>query len=164
MNLERRREPYASKNHTPYFIFLFPFLSFFVLLRTQASFKSPPSPANSSPAYSLYIYIHRGLLRPSRPGPRDSITRKPHSFEKEKKKRERMMVGSGARVSTDADTRKTIQTIKEITAGNYSEDEIHAMLLECSMNPDEAAQRLLLQGIYQSCLIPWFGFFDWIHD
>ncbi|KAF3586056.1 hypothetical protein F2Q69_00032200 [Brassica cretica] len=56
-----------------------------------------------------------------------------------------MMVGSGARVSTDADTRKTIQTIKEITAGNYSEDEIHAMLLECSMNPDEAAQRLLLQ-------------------
>lgn len=68
------------------------------------------------------------------------------------------MVGSGARVSIDADTRKTIQTIKEITAGNYSEDEIHAMLLECSMNPDEAAQRLLLQGIYiyiyQSCLIP----------
>ncbi|KAL0708393.1 hypothetical protein Bca4012_074819 [Brassica carinata] len=56
-----------------------------------------------------------------------------------------MMVGSGARVSIDADTRKTIQTIKEITAGNYSEDEIHAMLLECSMNPDEAAQRLLLQ-------------------
>ncbi|CAF2102684.1 BnaA05g29970D [Brassica napus] len=55
------------------------------------------------------------------------------------------MVGSGARVSIDADTRKTIQTIKEITAGNYSEDEIHAMLLDCSMNPDEAAQRLLLQ-------------------
>ncbi|CAH8290601.1 unnamed protein product [Eruca vesicaria subsp. sativa] len=55
------------------------------------------------------------------------------------------MVGSGARVSFSADTRKTIQTIKEITAGNYSEDEIHAMLLECNMNPDDAAQRLLLQ-------------------
>ncbi|KAL0744168.1 hypothetical protein Bca4012_085681 [Brassica carinata] len=56
-----------------------------------------------------------------------------------------MVVGSGARVSIPADTRKTIQNIKEITAGNYSEDEIHAMLLECNMNPDDAAQRLLLQ-------------------
>ncbi|CAH8356473.1 unnamed protein product [Eruca vesicaria subsp. sativa] len=55
------------------------------------------------------------------------------------------MVGGGARVSIPAKTRKTVQTIKEITAGNYSEDEIHAMLLECNMNPDEAAQRLLLQ-------------------
>ncbi|KAJ0234065.1 Flocculation protein [Hirschfeldia incana] len=56
-----------------------------------------------------------------------------------------MVVGSGGRVSITAETRKTIQTIKEITAGNYSEDEIHAMLLDCNMNPDDAAQRLLLQ-------------------
>ena len=55
--------------------------------------------------------------------------------------------GGGARVSIPAKTRKTIQTIKEITAGNYSEEEIHAMLLECNMNPDEATQRLLLQGM-----------------
>ncbi|CAN7113249.1 unnamed protein product [Brassica rapa subsp. narinosa] len=53
--------------------------------------------------------------------------------------------GGGARVSIPAKTRKMIQTIKEITAGNYSEEEIHAMLLECNMNPDEATQRLLLQ-------------------
>ncbi|CAH2054594.1 unnamed protein product [Thlaspi arvense] len=55
------------------------------------------------------------------------------------------MVGSGTRVSIPASTRKTIQNIKEITAGNYSEDEIHAMLHECNMNPDETYQRLLLQ-------------------
>ncbi|CAN6926660.1 unnamed protein product [Brassica oleracea] len=53
--------------------------------------------------------------------------------------------GGGARVSIPAKTRKTIQTIKEITAGNYSEEEIHAMLLECNMNPDEATDRLSLQ-------------------
>lgn len=57
------------------------------------------------------------------------------------------MVGSGARVSIPASTRKTIQNIKETTAGNYSEDEILAMLHECNMDPDETAQRLLLQGI-----------------
>ncbi|XP_010486335.1 PREDICTED: GBF-interacting protein 1-like [Camelina sativa] len=55
------------------------------------------------------------------------------------------MVGSGARVSIPASTRKMIQNIKETTAGNYSEDEIHAMLHECNMDPDETAQRLLLQ-------------------
>lgn len=57
------------------------------------------------------------------------------------------MVGSGSRVSIPATTRKTIQNIKEITAGNYSEDEILAMLHECNMDPDETYQRLLLQGI-----------------
>ncbi|KAG7624425.1 putative GBF-interacting protein [Arabidopsis thaliana] len=55
------------------------------------------------------------------------------------------MVGSGARVSISATTRKMIQNIKETTAGNYSEDEIIAMLHECNMDPDETAQRLLLQ-------------------
>ncbi|XP_010547194.1 PREDICTED: GBF-interacting protein 1-like isoform X2 [Tarenaya hassleriana] len=55
------------------------------------------------------------------------------------------MVGGGIRVSIPASTRKMIHSIKEITAGNYSEDEILAMLHECDMDPDEAAQRLLLQ-------------------
>ncbi|KFK38227.1 hypothetical protein AALP_AA3G085200 [Arabis alpina] len=55
------------------------------------------------------------------------------------------MVGSGSRVSIPASTRKLIQNIKETTAGNYSEDEIQAMLQECNMDPDETAQRLLLQ-------------------
>ncbi|XP_010551966.1 PREDICTED: GBF-interacting protein 1-like [Tarenaya hassleriana] len=55
------------------------------------------------------------------------------------------MVGGGTRVSMSASTRKMIQSIKEITAGNYSEDEILVMLHECDMDPDETAQRLLLQ-------------------
>ncbi|XP_010524628.1 PREDICTED: GBF-interacting protein 1-like [Tarenaya hassleriana] len=55
------------------------------------------------------------------------------------------MVGGGTRVSIPASAKKMIQSIKEITAGNYSEEEILAMLHECDMDPDETAQRLLLQ-------------------
>lgn len=69
---------------------------------------------------------------------------------KNQKKKKKRMVGSGARVSIPASTRKMIQNIKEITAGNYSEDEILAMLHECNMDPDETAQRLLLQGLILS--------------
>ncbi|KAI3753523.1 hypothetical protein L2E82_25578 [Cichorium intybus] len=51
---------------------------------------------------------------------------------------------SGGRVTIPNNVRKTIQNIKEIT-GNHSEDEIYAMLKECSMDPNETAQKLLLQ-------------------
>ncbi|KAK7273468.1 hypothetical protein RIF29_14518 [Crotalaria pallida] len=43
--------------------------------------------------------------------------------------------------------RKMIQNIKEMT-GNQSEDEIYAMLKECSMDPNETAQKLLLQDTF----------------
>ncbi|KAK4341778.1 hypothetical protein RND71_037594 [Anisodus tanguticus] len=52
-----------------------------------------------------------------------------------------------ARVSFPTNMRKTIQNIKEIT-GNHSEEEIHAMLRECSMDPNETAQKLLLQDTF----------------
>ncbi|KAH7843507.1 hypothetical protein Vadar_017433 [Vaccinium darrowii] len=52
-------------------------------------------------------------------------------------------MSSGARVSIPNSVRKTIQNIKEIT-GNHSEEEIYAMLKECSMDPNETAQKLLL--------------------
>ncbi|KAL6975508.1 hypothetical protein U1Q18_024304 [Sarracenia purpurea var. burkii] len=55
-------------------------------------------------------------------------------------------MSSGARVSIPNSVRKTIQNIKEI-AGNHSEDEIYAMLKECSMDPNETAQKLLLQEL-----------------
>ncbi|XP_022771652.1 GBF-interacting protein 1-like isoform X2 [Durio zibethinus] len=55
------------------------------------------------------------------------------------------MSGGGFRVSIPSSVSKTVQNIKEIT-GNHSEDEIYAMLKECSMDPNETAQRLLLQG------------------
>ena len=55
-------------------------------------------------------------------------------------------MSSGSGVSIPSSVRKTIQNIKEI-AGNHSEEEIYAMLEECSMDPNETAQKLLLQGL-----------------
>ncbi|KAK6918710.1 GBF-interacting protein 1, N-terminal [Dillenia turbinata] len=58
-----------------------------------------------------------------------------------------MNSSSGARVSIPSSVRKTIQNIKEIT-GNHSDDEIYAMLKECSMDPNETTQKLLLQDTF----------------
>ncbi|PNX66080.1 flocculation protein flo11-like, partial [Trifolium pratense] len=55
------------------------------------------------------------------------------------------MSGAGSRDSISTGVKKTIQNIKEIT-GNHSDDEIYAMLKECSMDPNETAQKLLFQG------------------
>ncbi|XP_022877750.1 GBF-interacting protein 1-like isoform X2 [Olea europaea var. sylvestris] len=50
---------------------------------------------------------------------------------------------SGAsRVSIPNNLKKTIQDIKEI-AGEHSDEDIYAMLKECSMDPNETAQKLL---------------------
>ncbi|KAG8642219.1 hypothetical protein MANES_12G063603v8 [Manihot esculenta] len=54
------------------------------------------------------------------------------------------MSGGGVRSSIPSNVRKTIQNIKEIT-GNHSEEEIYATLKDCSMDPNETAQKLLLQ-------------------
>ncbi|KAI9079107.1 hypothetical protein K1719_038946 [Acacia pycnantha] len=54
------------------------------------------------------------------------------------------MSGGGIRAPIPSGVRKLIQNIKEI-AGHHSEDEIYAMLKECSMDPDETVQKLLLQ-------------------
>ncbi|KAL3368915.1 hypothetical protein AABB24_009627, partial [Solanum stoloniferum] len=55
--------------------------------------------------------------------------------------------GGGARVSIPSTVKKTIHNIKEIT-GNHSDDEIYAMLKECSMDPNETAQKLLYQDTF----------------
>ncbi|KAJ8748229.1 hypothetical protein K2173_000637 [Erythroxylum novogranatense] len=57
------------------------------------------------------------------------------------------MSGSGAKLSIPSTTRKMIQNIKEIT-GNHSEEEIYAMLKECSMDPNETTQKLLFQDTF----------------
>lgn len=58
------------------------------------------------------------------------------------------MSGGGSRASSIPNSvRKTIENIKEIT-GNHSDDEIFAMLKECSMDPNETAQKLLLQDTF----------------
>ncbi|KAL0405144.1 UNVERIFIED_CONTAM: GBF-interacting protein 1 [Sesamum latifolium] len=54
----------------------------------------------------------------------------------------------GSRVSIPSSVRKTIEDIKEITGHNHSEDEIYAMLKECSMDPNETTQKLLLLGTF----------------
>ncbi|XP_057461579.1 uncharacterized protein LOC130751873 isoform X1 [Actinidia eriantha] len=56
-------------------------------------------------------------------------------------------MSSGSGVSIPSSVRKTIQNIKEI-AGNHSEEEIYAMLEECSMDPNETAHKLLLQDTF----------------
>ncbi|XP_058112786.1 GBF-interacting protein 1-like isoform X3 [Magnolia sinica] len=53
-------------------------------------------------------------------------------------------MAGGFRVSIPNNVKKTIQHIKEI-AGNHTDDEIYAMLKECSMNPDETVDKLLNQ-------------------
>ncbi|KAL2252229.1 UNVERIFIED_CONTAM: GBF-interacting protein 1, partial [Sesamum indicum] len=50
----------------------------------------------------------------------------------------------GSRVPIPGSVKKTIEDIKEITGHNHSEDEIYAMLKECSMDPNETTQKLLL--------------------
>lgn len=50
------------------------------------------------------------------------------------------------RVAIPSSAKKTVDNIKEITGHNHGEDEIYAMLKECSMDPNETAHKLLLLG------------------
>jgi hypothetical protein len=58
--------------------------------------------------------------------------------------------GGEARVSKSIPENmiKTIQNIREITGKEHSNDEIYAVLNECSMDPNETAQKLLYLGIF----------------
>ncbi|KAK7275944.1 hypothetical protein RIF29_17071 [Crotalaria pallida] len=61
-----------------------------------------------------------------------------------------MSATSGFRASSipiPTTARKMIHNIKEI-AGNHSDEDIYAMLKECSMDPNETAQKLLLQDTF----------------
>ncbi|KAH6756910.1 hypothetical protein C2S53_006712 [Perilla frutescens var. hirtella] len=49
-----------------------------------------------------------------------------------------------SRVAIPSSVKKMIDHIKEITGQNHGEDEIYATLKECSMDPNETAQKLLL--------------------
>ncbi|KAL6639956.1 hypothetical protein ACP70R_022266 [Stipagrostis hirtigluma subsp. patula] len=56
-------------------------------------------------------------------------------------------MAAGGRVSIPAGARRTVADIKEI-AGGHSDEEVYAMLRECNMDPNETAQRLLLQDTF----------------
>lgn len=67
----------------------------------------------------------------------------------------RKMSGGGgssscARVPIPNNVRKIIQDIREITGKQHTDDEIYAVLRECSMDPNETAQKLLYLGLLSS--------------
>ncbi|GMI63821.1 hypothetical protein HRI_000051300 [Hibiscus trionum] len=51
--------------------------------------------------------------------------------------------GGGSRVSIPENAKRTIQSIREITGKQHSDEEIYAVLKECFMDPNETAQKLL---------------------
>ncbi|XP_022753009.1 GBF-interacting protein 1-like isoform X2 [Durio zibethinus] len=51
--------------------------------------------------------------------------------------------GGGSGVSIPDNAKKTIQSIREITGKQHSDEEVYAVLKECSMDPNETAQKLL---------------------
>ncbi|XP_022871870.1 GBF-interacting protein 1-like isoform X4 [Olea europaea var. sylvestris] len=65
-----------------------------------------------------------------------------------------MMMNSGGKdaagrlMMIPSSIKNTIENIKEITGQSHSEEEIYAMLKECSMDPNETAQKLLLQDTF----------------
>lgn len=56
--------------------------------------------------------------------------------------------GGSSRVPIPNNVRKTIQDIREITGKQHSDDDIYGVLKECSMDPNETAQKLLYLGLY----------------
>lgn len=54
---------------------------------------------------------------------------------------------SGFRVSIPASMRPVIQSIRETTGKQHSDEEIYSVLRDCSMDPNETAQKLLYLGI-----------------
>ncbi|XP_039012306.1 GBF-interacting protein 1-like isoform X2 [Hibiscus syriacus] len=57
-------------------------------------------------------------------------------------------VAEGSRVSIPDNAKKTIQSIREITGKQHSDEEIYAILKECSMDPNETAQKLLYMDTF----------------
>ncbi|KAK4275288.1 hypothetical protein QN277_018400 [Acacia crassicarpa] len=51
--------------------------------------------------------------------------------------------GGSVRVPIPSHSRQVIQDIREITGKQHSDDDIYAVLKECSMDPNETAQKLL---------------------
>ncbi|GMJ11582.1 hypothetical protein like AT3G07660 [Hibiscus trionum] len=57
-------------------------------------------------------------------------------------------VSEGSRVSIPDNAKKMIQSIREITGKQHSDEEIYATLKECSMDPNETAQKLLYMDTF----------------
>lgn len=53
----------------------------------------------------------------------------------------------GFRVTIPAHVRPLIQSIRETTGKQHGDEEIYSVLQDCSMDPNETAQKLLYLGI-----------------
>ncbi|KAF9621078.1 hypothetical protein IFM89_016512 [Coptis chinensis] len=74
-------------------------------------------------------------------GKRNSSSSSSSSSSKKEKQ------GNGAGSCIPKEFMKVVKSMKEIVT-NSSEEEIYAVLIECNMDPDEAVQRLLSQGLF----------------
>ncbi|KAK4795482.1 hypothetical protein SAY86_013476 [Trapa natans] len=57
--------------------------------------------------------------------------------------------GGGSRVSIPDDVLRTIQNIRESTGKQHSDEDVYAMYMECAMDPDETAQKLLFVDTFK---------------
>ncbi|CAI9772589.1 unnamed protein product [Fraxinus pennsylvanica] len=55
---------------------------------------------------------------------------------------------AGRALMIPSSVKETIENIKEITGQSHTDEEIYAMLKECSMDPNETTQKLLLQDTF----------------
>jgi hypothetical protein len=69
--------------------------------------------------------------------------------KKKKKTIHNNMSDSGGNSITIPDNvKKTIQSIREITGKKHSDEDVYSVLQDCSMDPDDTAQKLLYLGIF----------------
>ena len=67
--------------------------------------------------------------------------------------------GEGSGVSIPDNAKKTIESIREITGKQHSDEEIYAVLKECSLDPNETAQKLLFLGINEDLNVSCWTFY-----
>jgi hypothetical protein len=74
----------------------------------------------------------------------------------EKKKKHNNMSnrgGGGSFVTIPKNVKKTIQSIREITGKQHSDEDIYSVLQDCAMDLDDTAQKLLYLGIFlRACI------------
>lgn len=59
-----------------------------------------------------------------------------------------MSDSGGNSITIPDNVKKTIQSIREITGKNHSDEDVYSVLQDCSMDPDDTAQKLLFLGIF----------------
>ena len=64
-----------------------------------------------------------------------------------------MSISGGNSGAIPDNVKKTIQSIREITGKQHSDEDVYSVLQDCSMDPDDTAQKLLYLGIFlKTCI------------